>query len=971
MGGAGGGSNFAISAGGVGGGPNAGAGGHYGAGSAGGFASGGGGQGYVDRGGGAGGFGGGGGSKYASSSYGGQGGGYSKGGGGAGLGGAIFNYSGTVTITNSTISGNTTTGGSGSNSGSAEGSGGGVFNLNGSVTLLNSTIANNTATKGSALTNVSHDTTGGVGNSDPATVYLANTILSGTAAVEDNEVDSDGGAATITATAPNLLLNAVTTAGEATTTTTGTGSFLIGNPLLSSLASNGGPTQTMALQAGSPAIATGDPSAASGLTTDQRGSGYPRFDNGTVDIGAYEYYIPNVDQYQATSTVTDYTLKLVSGEIELFQTGTPSNVLAEQAPTATSSITIYGSNSSDVLTIDLSGGDPIPSGGLTFEAGTSNNGTLDITGGSEGTVTYNYTSAHNGSIVMSSLGTVNYTGLVPVVNSGTASDVIVNLPSGPNTVTLGDSGGTLSVSGSTIETTDFPNPTGSLTINPGSTSDALTVNALPDLTAALTLGSSSQPFGTVALTGAVSLASNNSLAAYANTSLSDTGSITTLGTGSITLNAASGTISITGEPTLSTVNGGITLNANADAATGDFAGLTVNGATITTSGTGDLSLTGVGGGGTANSSLFGVWLRNADGPLTISSTGSGAGMGTITLNGTGGAGTGSSNNNNGIEFDGIYETASTSVITSVSGAISLTGTSATNPNIETGIVFRDGAQIHSTGTGANAASVTLVGIVNGDNSTTAQYDSAISLGETNNTGPSGAANKTQITSVDGSISLTGIDGQTGPSSNADDTGIVIDAGASVAATGTGTVTLTGTATNASSSSGVYIGTADANGGALTTVTTNTGELQITGAGNATAGGIELLSGGTISTTNAPITFNADSMNISASCYGRFVEQRHAVAKDGGNSHQSRGLSGKRFTGDLGTHQHRTRRNHRRYSRHRQHQQRHDHGERGDESDWCDQSRPRNREWQHDRVGHEHTHRHRQCHTEHLRNRRHQ
>ena len=53
------------------------------------------------------------------------------------------------------------------------------------------------------------------------------------------------------------------------------------------LADNGGPTQTMALLAGSPAINTGSSALIpSGVTTDQRG--YARIFNGTVDIGAYE-----------------------------------------------------------------------------------------------------------------------------------------------------------------------------------------------------------------------------------------------------------------------------------------------------------------------------------------------------------------------------------------------------------------------------------------------------------------------------------------------------------------------------------------------------------------------------------------------------------------------------------------------------------------------------------------------------------
>src|SRR5262249_6816777 len=55
------------------------------------------------------------------------------------------------------------------------------------------------------------------------------------------------------------------------------------DPKLAPLGSNGGPTQTMALLPGSPAIDAGDSGA--GIPTDQRGANR----NGDVDIGAFEF----------------------------------------------------------------------------------------------------------------------------------------------------------------------------------------------------------------------------------------------------------------------------------------------------------------------------------------------------------------------------------------------------------------------------------------------------------------------------------------------------------------------------------------------------------------------------------------------------------------------------------------------------------------------------------------------------------
>ncbi|MDB5295685.1 MAG: type secretion C-terminal target protein, partial [Phycisphaerales bacterium] len=59
------------------------------------------------------------------------------------------------------------------------------------------------------------------------------------------------------------------------------------------LADNGGPTRTLALLAGSPAIDAGNNLLVpAGTTTDQRGPGFARVVNGTVDIGAFEVQPP-------------------------------------------------------------------------------------------------------------------------------------------------------------------------------------------------------------------------------------------------------------------------------------------------------------------------------------------------------------------------------------------------------------------------------------------------------------------------------------------------------------------------------------------------------------------------------------------------------------------------------------------------------------------------------------------------------
>jgi hypothetical protein len=183
-------------------------------------------------------------------------------------GGLMTHYSaGTVSLTNSTISGNSVTRSESALYAGGAANGGGVFSDAGSMDLRNTTVTANTADQGS-----------GVYQSPTSTITLDGTIVGGNVSAAGG---SDFGArlAMTIAGANNLIASASATLTLPTDT-------LAADPLLGPLADNGGPTATHALLEGSPAIDAGSNVAA--LAFDQRGAGHVREYGDQADIGAFE-----------------------------------------------------------------------------------------------------------------------------------------------------------------------------------------------------------------------------------------------------------------------------------------------------------------------------------------------------------------------------------------------------------------------------------------------------------------------------------------------------------------------------------------------------------------------------------------------------------------------------------------------------------------------------------------------------------
>ena len=195
-------------------------------------------------------------------------------------GGISISFGSTIAMTNSSVTRN------------SSGFGGGI-SLFGNFQIANSTIANNSQVTAGAgvlidrtdgqinFTTISGNTGEGINFRDNDGTNIANvknTIVSGNSGSDciDNSSISGTG----------LMSQGHNLAGSGCPSN-GTGDIMTTAPMLDPLANNGGPTETMAMQTGSPAIDAADLCDANLPTTDQRG--FARVFGPAPDIGAYEY----------------------------------------------------------------------------------------------------------------------------------------------------------------------------------------------------------------------------------------------------------------------------------------------------------------------------------------------------------------------------------------------------------------------------------------------------------------------------------------------------------------------------------------------------------------------------------------------------------------------------------------------------------------------------------------------------------
>jgi hypothetical protein len=181
-----------------------------------------------------------------------------------GTGGGIATH-GPLIVANSTLSGNTAT----------KKAGGGIFARDVQLSIVSSTIAQNAAARG-----------GGVyGGGVPAFgfgIILQSSIVANNF-VSAGFADIDARTATLASGSNNLVVDARDGILPGDTLRT--------DPQLLPLGFNGGPTQTHAIAATSPARDAGDNSQ--GYATDQRGVPFARVFGTSADIGAFEFNLPD------------------------------------------------------------------------------------------------------------------------------------------------------------------------------------------------------------------------------------------------------------------------------------------------------------------------------------------------------------------------------------------------------------------------------------------------------------------------------------------------------------------------------------------------------------------------------------------------------------------------------------------------------------------------------------------------------
>ncbi len=403
-----------------------------------------------------------------------------------GSGGGLANAN-LLTVTNCTFAGNRSTGN------------GGAIRNTGNATLSNSTFWDNRAFSSGAITssgtnaapgsvllqnctvvgNSATDTAngygGGLNNYGVSTVYLANSIIAGNTAT--NGTDLSG---------PYVSqdYNLIQTPQGAYATLSGPIANTIFNqaPNLGPLANNGGPTDTLALLPGSPAIDKGN--VFGGFTTDQRGIARPQ--GAAADIGAFELqFIPAiaVNNPRSLPEGSAATPGSVTFDITLSGAATEAVTVNYQ--------TVNGSNNPATAGVDYTA----KSGKLTFTPGqTLKRVTISFIGDS--TVELNETfffdlkTPTNATIFDNrGVGQINNDDgpgitianalTVDEGNSGNKPQTfaVTLSAASTDTVTVG-----YATANGTATTTDYVAASGTLTFAPGETSKLITIQVKGDTT---------------------------------------------------------------------------------------------------------------------------------------------------------------------------------------------------------------------------------------------------------------------------------------------------------------------------------------------------------------------------------------------------------------------------------------------------------------------------------------------------------
>lgn len=345
---------------------------------------------------------------------------------------------------------------------------GGILNRGGTVNVTNSTVSGNTAqgsgngasgyggggidnrsyltVANSTITNNSGESGGGIINR--GTLSLSNNIVAGNRASSGADIFNYPGATT--SGNYNLVQN-----GDAVS---GTGNITGVDAKLGALASNGGPTQTHALLQGSPAIDAGDPNFdATATPFDQRGPGFARKIGSRIDIGAFEGYFYGVntltDHDDGFCTSTDCTLReavkyapdgttinfgvtgtiiLTGGEIAITKN------LTIIGPATTPGITVSGNNSSRIFYVNINSSNAAFNfSNLTLTGG---NGGGSGTNGAGGAIYIDATP----STVMITNSTISgntASGNAGGIRGGTATLIIINSTISGNTASGATSNG--------------------------------------------------------------------------------------------------------------------------------------------------------------------------------------------------------------------------------------------------------------------------------------------------------------------------------------------------------------------------------------------------------------------------------------------------------------------------------------------------------------------------------------------------